>query len=123
LTPILLDEADAGDQVALAVVTEHGARLGDIAVSAARKVGIVDTAYPLVLAGGVFRHPSKTLENAIVEQVLLASPLIRPVRSRHEPIVGVLVEALLAAGVTTDQSYFARVYSTLPEGSWQRAIP
>jgi N-acetylglucosamine kinase-like BadF-type ATPase len=123
LTPILLDEADAGDQVALAVVGEHGARLGDIALAAARKVGIVDTAYPLVLAGGVFRHPSKTLENAIVEQVLLASPLIRPVRSRHEPIVGVLVEALRAAGVTTDQSHFARVYSSLPEGPWQRAIP
>jgi N-acetylglucosamine kinase-like BadF-type ATPase len=122
LTPILLDEADAGDQVALAVVAEHGARLGDIAVAAARKVGIVDTAYPLVLAGGVFRHPSKTLENAIVERVLLESPLIRPVRSLHEPIVGVLVEALAVAGVTTDQSHFARVYSSLPEGSWQRVI-
>lgn len=123
LTSILLDEADAGDQAARSVVAEHGARLGDIAVVAARKVGIVDTAYPLILAGGVFRHPSRTLENAIVERMRMASPLIQPVRSAHEPIVGVLLEALAAAGVTADQTHLARVYSTLPEGSWQRAIP
>jgi hypothetical protein len=54
--------------------------------------------------------------------VRLASPLIRPVRSAHEPIVGVLLEALAVAGVTADQTHLARVYSSLPEGSWQRAM-
>ena len=49
LAPILLDEAHAGDMVALRVVREHGAALGDFAL-AARQVGLDGTAYPLVLA-------------------------------------------------------------------------
>ncbi|MGO8951325.1 MAG: BadF/BadG/BcrA/BcrD ATPase family protein [Ktedonobacterales bacterium] len=123
LTPILLDEAEAGDEVALRVVAEHGALLGDIAVVAATKVGIEHTSYPLVLAGGVFRHPTAVLEQAIVERVRRASPGVQPRRSEHEPIVGVLLEALAVAGATIDQPLLERLLPSLPEGSWQHSLP
>ncbi|HEY7849577.1 MAG TPA: BadF/BadG/BcrA/BcrD ATPase family protein, partial [Ktedonobacterales bacterium] len=97
LTPILLDEAHAGDAVALRVVREHGAALGDFALAGARMVGLEGTPFPLVLAGGVFRHPTTVLEDAIVARVRSVWPEIRPIRSRAEPIVGVLIEALGAA--------------------------
>jgi N-acetylglucosamine kinase-like BadF-type ATPase len=119
LTPILLDEAHAGDTLALMVVTEHGARLGDIALVAARKVGIEDTPFPLVLGGGVFRHPTSVLEDAIVDQIRLVSPEVRPIRSPHEPIVGVLFEALAAASTTVNQTVKDRLLRSLPEGFWQ----
>ena len=119
LTPILLDEAHAGDEVALQVVREHGARLGDIAMVAARKVGIEATPFPLVLGGGVFRHPTSVLEDAIVAQVRTVSPDVHPIRSSYEPIVGVLFEALAAAGTTVDQTVKDRLLHSLPEGFWQ----
>jgi N-acetylglucosamine kinase-like BadF-type ATPase len=114
LTPILLDEAHAGDAVALEVVREHAARVGDIALAAARKVGLEGAAYPLVLAGGMFRHPTTVLEDAIVARMRLASPGIRPIRSPAEPIVGVLLEALGAAGVPLDTSLRERLIADIP---------
>jgi N-acetylglucosamine kinase-like BadF-type ATPase len=104
LAPILLDEAEAGDAVALRVVREHGAALGDIALAAARRVEIERTPFHLVLAGGVFRHPTTTLEEAIVARVRLAAPGVHPVRTTQEPIIGVLVEAFTLAGTTVDPS-------------------
>ncbi|HLZ23343.1 MAG TPA: BadF/BadG/BcrA/BcrD ATPase family protein [Ktedonobacterales bacterium] len=113
LTPILLDEADAGDALALRVVREHGAALGSIAIAAARKVGLEGTAFALVLAGGVFRHPTTVLEDAIVARVREASPLVRPMRSQSEPVLGVLIQALTVAGTVVDQSLVARAMETL----------
>jgi N-acetylglucosamine kinase-like BadF-type ATPase len=119
LTPILLDEAHAGDELALQVVSEHGARLGDIALVAARKVGIEGTPFPLVLGGGVFRHPTTILEDAVVDRVRMVSPRVHPIRSPHEPIVGVMFEALAAADTTVDETIKDRLLYSLPEGFWQ----
>src|SRR5579871_76778 len=123
LTPLLLDEAHAGDALALRVVQEHGAALGDIAIVAARRVGLEDTAYPLVLAGGVFRHPTGVLEDAIVARVRTASPAVRPLRSPNEPVVGVLLEALGAAHVTVDRSLLDRLLQSLPAAALFSTVP
>ena len=123
LTPILLDEAHAGDAVALHVVREHGAALGNIALAAARKVGLEGTAFPLVLAGGVFRHPTTVLEDAIVARVRDTSPGARPMRGTSEPIVGVLVQALAAGGVIVDQPLLHRLISTVPIATQVSTIP
>jgi len=114
LAPILLDEAHAGDTVALRVVREHGAALGDFALAAARQVGLDGTAYPLVLAGGLFRHPTTALEEAILARVRSTAPEIRAIRSRAEPIVGVVVEALAAAGAPVERQTIERLAATFP---------
>jgi N-acetylglucosamine kinase-like BadF-type ATPase len=114
LASILLDEADAGDDVALRVVQEHGAALGNIAIAAARKVGLEGTSFPLVLAGGVFRHPTLVLQDAIVTRVRTTSPDIRPVRSPAEPVVGVLLQALTVAGAHADRALMDRLISSVP---------
>jgi N-acetylglucosamine kinase-like BadF-type ATPase len=104
LAPILLDEAEAGDGVALRIVREHAETLGDIALVAARRVEIEHTPFHLVLAGGVFRHPTATFEEAIVARVRLAAPDVHPVRTTQEPITGVLIQALTLAGTLVDPS-------------------
>ena len=128
LTPILLDEAHAGDPLALRVVQQHGGALGDIALAAARQVGLEGTAFPLILTGGVFRHPTTVLEDAIVARVRVTSPAVRPVRGRAEPVVGVLMQALLAAGAPADQALLNRLLLAMPVdalssagASWPRA--
>lgn len=109
LAPMLLDEAEAGDVVALRIVREHGKTLGDIALAAARRVEIEHTPFHLVLAGGVFRHPTTTFEEAIIARVRLAAPGIRPARTTQEPIAGVLVQALTLAGTSVDPSMLDRM--------------
>ena len=114
LTPILLDEAQADDSVALCVVQEHGRALGDYALAAARRVGIEGTAFTLVLAGGVFRHPSSILEDTIIERVRTTSPDVRPTRCRFEPVIGVLFTALEAAGGAVDGALLDKLIPTIP---------
>jgi len=114
LAPVLLDEADAGDDVALRVVREHGAGLGNIARVAIRKVGLESAAVPLVLAGGVFRHPTTVLEDAIVATLHQAAPAIRPMRSPAEPIIGVMLQALSTASVEIDPPFLDRLLSNVP---------
>ncbi len=114
LTPILLDEAQAGDSVALRVVQEHGRALGDYALAAARRVGIEGTAFTLVLAGGVFRHRSSLLADTIIEKVRTTSPDVRPTRCRFEPVIGVLFTALEAAGGAVDEDLLDKLILTIP---------
>ncbi len=114
LTPILLDEAQAGDSVALRVVQEHGRALGDYALAAARRVGIEGTAFTLVLAGGVLRHPSSLLADTIIERVQTTSPDVRPTRCRFEPVIGVLFTALEAAGCSVNDALLEKLIPTLP---------
>jgi N-acetylglucosamine kinase-like BadF-type ATPase len=114
LTSILLDEAQADDSVARRIVQEHGWTLGKYALVAARRVGIEGTAFPLVLAGGVFRHPSSLLSEAIIESVRTTSPAVRPTRYRFEPIIGVLFSALEIAQVAINDALLEKVTTTIP---------
>lgn len=114
LTPLLLDEAEAGDDMATRIVLQHGNILGKYALAAARKVGIEGTAFTLVLAGGVLRHPSQLLPDAIIDCVRTTSPLVRPTRCRFEPIIGVLFSALEAARVAIDDALLEKLVPTIP---------
>jgi len=111
----LLDEAERGDAMARRIVREHGALLGDYAVVAARQVGLGGDSFPLVLTGGVLRHRSPLLSEAIVARVRLEAVEARPIASRFEPAVGALFLALEDAGVVVDDDLLERsVMPTLP---------
>lgn len=114
LARVLLDEAAGGDPTARRIVVEHGAGLGDYALVAARRAGIDGTPFMLVLSGGVFRHPSRLLAEAIVARVHTTSPQARPVESRFEPAAGALFLALEAAGLSIDEPLLQRLMPTIP---------
>lgn len=114
LAPLLLDEADAGDATALRIVRDYGEALGDMALVAARQVGLAGSAFPLVLAGGMFRHPTTVLEDIISARVHTTEPAAHAMRSPVEPIAGVVIEALAAAGVPIDQPLLDRVAADIP---------
>ena len=118
LARVLLDEATSGDATARQIVQGHGAALGDYALVAARHVGISATPFTLVLAGGVLRHPSSLLREALIARVQAAAPGARPRVSRFEPAVGALFLALEAAGIAIDQLRRARLASTLPPAAF-----
>ncbi len=94
LSRLLLDAAAAGDGVALELVRRAAVTLGEYACVAARKVGLGDAPFPLVLAGGVLRHPGATLKDAVSAYVRQALPPADPKLSPFEPVVGALLLAL-----------------------------
>jgi N-acetylglucosamine kinase-like BadF-type ATPase len=110
---LLLDEARAGDAVAKEIVRSEGARMGDYALAAARKVGLGDEPFDLVLAGGVFGHPSSLLPDAVVARVRASLPLARPVRATLPPAAGAVLLALDAVGVSTSPAVRDRLSESL----------
>ncbi len=103
LAPAVLDQAEAGDEVALAIVAEQGRILGDQTRVCAERVGLLGGEFPVVIAGGVFRHPSRLLAETLMERV----PGGRPVPATHEPVVGALLFAFDHAGITPDAERLA----------------
>ncbi|MDV6375457.1 N-acetylglucosamine kinase [Deinococcus arenicola] len=114
LARVLLDGAEGGDAVSLDIVQKHGASLGDYALAAARKVGL-DGEYLLTTSGGVMRHKSPILREALLSRVREHHPHVRWQASHHEPVFGALLLALETAGVTVDEAVFRRLEQTCPD--------
>lgn len=114
LARVLLNVADDGDAVARNIVLQHGRGLGDYALVAARKTGQMDAPFYLVLAGGVMRHPSPLLRNAIIERVHEDAPLVKPIRSELEPAFGAVMLALEAAKIDVNEAIRERLRDTAP---------
>jgi N-acetylglucosamine kinase-like BadF-type ATPase len=94
----VLDEAEAGDAVASQIVDAAGARLGAYARVCADRTGLRGAGFRLVLSGGVFRHPSTKLRQAILAQIPEADAVYPSV----EPAVGAVLLAADRLGVRPD---------------------
>ena len=116
LARLLLDEAELGDAASLKIVCEHGRSLGDYALAAARQVGLSGP-YTLVTSGGVMRHPSKVLVQALMQRVHTVNPEVSWQASGHEPVFGALLLALELARHPVDAALLGRLESTCPEES------
>jgi len=118
LARLLLDTADEGDPVAVDLIDRTGAWLGDYALAAARRVEIVNSRFSLVLAGGVFRHPSPCLAEAVISRVHREAPGAGPIRSSREPVIGALLLALDAARRPITGSLRERLTDTQPPATF-----
>lgn len=119
---VLLDVAEQGDAVARAIVLDHGHALGDYAIAAARQVGLDCGAapFPLVLVGGVLRHPSPLLVSAITQQIQARLPMAQPTHAAMEPALGALLLAfdqlhLAPAALQRCREHLSR---TQPDVAW-----
>ena len=95
----VLDEAEEGDVVARDIVRHVGGRAGDYARVSAERTGQLGEPFPLVLLGGVLRHPSPLLRAAIHDRV----PESTPVYPDIEPVVGALLLAADSVGARPDR--------------------
>ncbi len=90
LAPVVLDAADDGDAVAEAIVAGMGRTLGQQARACAAQVGLELDGARVVLAGGVFGHPTDRLAAATMAEL----PGAVPVRHPAPPLAGALLLAL-----------------------------
>jgi N-acetylglucosamine kinase-like BadF-type ATPase len=114
LARLLFEAAEAGDTTARRILISHGQALGDYAVAAARKVGLLETSFPLVLTGGVLRHPSPLLRDSLAGRVREAAPNVHAIQSGFEPAVGAVLLALDLARIETDIALLEQLATTLP---------
>lgn len=96
----VLDEAEAGDEVARDLVRTVAGRVGDYAHVCAARTGQLGAPFPLVLCGGVLRHPSPLLRAVVHERV----PDGVPVYPDLDPVAGAVLIAADRAGVRPDAS-------------------
>jgi N-acetylglucosamine kinase-like BadF-type ATPase len=118
LTQILLDAAQAGDPVSQSIVRAHGAGLGEIAAVAARQVGISGQAMEIALTGGVFRHPSSLLSDALLATVKDREPLCIVVEAFGEPIVGSIISALRHFDIATTDTLLSKLRQSMPSSEF-----
>lgn len=98
MSPVLFDEADQGDEVALDLVVTAGTALGAQGRMAAERVGLDVPGTLVVMAGGLFRHPTKLLEDAVMAEL----PGGVATRTSRRPVIGPLLIALDRLGRPCD---------------------
>ncbi len=97
--PLVFQAAAQGDEVAQDIIRYVGRELGANAAAIARRLGMHEEAFDLVLAGGVFRSGSDLLLGAILASVRTVAPQAVPVRLRTAPVAGSALLAMDAAGI------------------------
>jgi len=105
MAPVLLDVADDGDETAVSIVSEAGRHLGDQAAVSAARVGLPLAGTTVVLAGGVLRHPSKLLADAVMTR-LAGAVAVRP---GIPPIAGAVLLAVDRAGAMPEAELAIRL--------------
>ena len=86
----------AGDSVAIGILRGSADELESSALSVARRLDLVGSRFPFVLAGGMFKAVPWLYEE-LERRLLLASPASRIIRLDVEPAIGAVRLALLEA--------------------------
>jgi N-acetylglucosamine kinase-like BadF-type ATPase len=117
LARLVLDAAAEGDAAARAIVETQAASAAEHVIVASREVGILERPFPLVLAGGVFRHPSKLLETTLLKHVRRRAPQAEAIRTNIEPAAGALLAAIQLGGEHVTDDLRSRLHETHPPQS------
>ena len=107
----MLDEAEAGDRVARTIVQTVAGRMGDYARVCASRTGQLGAPFPLVLCGGVLRHPSPLLRSVLLSRV----PDGQPVYPDVEPVAGAVLLAADRVGARPDLARLRASLAVAPE--------
>ncbi len=109
VAPLVIREAEAGDAVARDILDRAGTSLGEAAALVARRLGMEDEAFEVVLAGGLFRSDTRIVDEAIEVSVRRVAHHVRLVRLDSAPVVGAVLMALELAGASPDAEARARL--------------
>jgi N-acetylglucosamine kinase-like BadF-type ATPase len=112
LSTLVSQAAERGDGVALEILREKGRVLGELVVSAASRLEMLDTKFGVSLNGGVFRAGLPIL-GPLEETILAAAPRAAIVEPKLPPACGAVVLLLRRAGVEVDGQVIALMKASL----------
>ena len=98
MSPVLLDEADRRDEVALRIVTAAGRAMGGQGRASAERIGLSVAGATAVLGGGLFQHPTSFLVDAVMAEL----PGAVAHRTTLPPVIGAVMAALDRIGAESD---------------------
>jgi N-acetylglucosamine kinase-like BadF-type ATPase len=90
--------ADAGDAIAKRIVIDAAHLLAQNICAMSHAVGLEDTAFDVVLAGGVATGAGPLFQSTITQAVHALFPLAHILVLRRQPVVGALLLAMDAVG-------------------------
>ena len=100
LAPAVFDTADAGDEVAGALVDRQADEIVAYVRAIVARLGLV--AVPVVLGGGILQAGRQRLLRRIADGVAEAAPGSRLVHAQVAPVTGAALRALERAGASPD---------------------
>jgi N-acetylglucosamine kinase-like BadF-type ATPase len=98
LSPVLFAVAAAGDAVAAKVVRRQVAEIVSLVTVTAGRLGLLETAFIVVLGGGVVRAGHPQLIEPVTERILAAAPKATVTIVDAPPVLGAALSALDALG-------------------------
>lgn len=108
-TRLVLEASAAGDAVATAILRHIGEELGVSCAAVARRLGVQEDAFALVLTGGTFRTLRSVLAQATIERARQEAPHCMPALPLVLPVGGAALLALDAAGTPVTPEHYARL--------------
>jgi N-acetylglucosamine kinase-like BadF-type ATPase len=111
----VMEVAEAGDEVARGIVERSGRELGRNAALVSERLGMADTEFELVLAGGLFQAPTNLLVDPLFEEARKGANRARVVVLKTPPVVGAVAAALERADVRVDRSVMDRLAAGMSE--------
>ncbi|MCP2342679.1 N-acetylglucosamine kinase [Actinomadura rupiterrae] len=94
LTPVLMDVAEAGDQVALSVVDRQAEEIALLGTAALRRLGLLDRPTEVVLGGGVLSARRPPLMAGVERRFAGAAPHAELIVADAPPVLGAALLAL-----------------------------
>lgn len=102
IVPLVFELANQGDAVAQEILITIGNAMGQTAGGIARRLGIADEEFDVVLAGSVWRGVSPLLRDQFTTALHRLAPRAVPRLPLFEPAVGAYMMALEQAGIALD---------------------
>lgn len=118
LCPPVFAAAAVGDGVAGDILIKQAQALSGYAIALARRCGMLDLAFNVVLSGSVFKGVGPLLIETITREIARVAPRARVIRPAFEPVVGSLLLAYDAAGTDVTEALLANIAATLPGASF-----
>lgn len=115
LAPLVIDEAEAGDRAAVALVERLADELTDYAAAAIKALDLGALRLPIVLGGGILQSGSRVLLSRLHDRLLNLAPHAEIVVLTVSPLMGALATALRAAHASPEAVARARQLSVGPE--------
>ncbi|MDP9241922.1 MAG: ATPase [Actinomycetota bacterium] len=111
----VMEVAESGDEVAREIVERSGRELGRNAALVATQLGMQDTEFELVLAGGLFQTKTRLLVDPLFAAAREGAHRARVVRVSMPPVVGAVAMARERAGLEVDESVMGRIAAGMNE--------
>jgi N-acetylglucosamine kinase-like BadF-type ATPase len=107
--PLVVQAASDGDEVARAILQRAGDSLGRSAAAVIRRLAMQDDESEIVLSGGMLRGASESVVSALEDVLRPVAPRATFVRLRTAPVVGAVLLAMEAVGLSVDPELHQRL--------------